>query len=479
MPTIPITNPVFGGIADSLYLGAENSLHKIVGFDLHSEPGLIKVQQKLKKDSGNVIDEFVKTILPCTNGEVYFFSATSGKIWGKTSAGVYSLRYTCPTDGDGAYCLGGAEFNGYVYWANPVSLNRIRIADALAATWIAAANFANLQVDTITHPFKILNECLYIGGDGKVSSISIDSGGTHVFELDDLVTNFGEVHCFGNVDTNLLVGYYMGAYGSKQARLINWNTWSNGYTDDKNCPETGVNCLIPTETYGLAHCGARGNLYAYDGSKFKIKKRIPGIWGLTDQTTVHNNAAVNDGGIARFGLSAISGAPADCGIYGFGSHSISYNPILTFDFAISTGNMASVEIGAIALEGTQMYVSWKDSTDPLNIQYGVDVIDVANKYDGAYFDTRIINIERGKAKDFDFGVYYRTLPANCDIEIYASVNGVAYGSTPLLSVNDTVNNCKSVKTRICKANTIQFRVKARTSGNTAPEIESAEISYGE
>ena len=93
---IIIQNAILGGLADSKYIGIANSLHKIVGFDLHSEPGIMKVHQKLKRDSDGaaVVNEFIKVAIPCSNGETYLFSSTSGKVWARSSAGVYRLAYT-------------------------------------------------------------------------------------------------------------------------------------------------------------------------------------------------------------------------------------------------------------------------------------------------------------------------------------------------------------------------------------------------
>src|SRR4030042_1227099 len=106
---IPIDNFNLGGLADSKYSGEKYSLYRLIGFDLHSTPGVLKVAQKLTKDSGATVDEFVKCQVTSSNGNTYHFSSTSGKIWERTNAGVWSLVYTTsPAVGD-AGCLGAAE----------------------------------------------------------------------------------------------------------------------------------------------------------------------------------------------------------------------------------------------------------------------------------------------------------------------------------------------------------------------------------
>ena len=130
MAKIEIKNINLGGNADSNYLGAENSVAESVGLDIHSTPGLIKVNQKLTKDSGVTVTEFCKYGVSCSNGEFYFFSADSGKIWARTSLGVWRLVHTTSAAAGTHTCLGAIEFNGYIYWATQSRLHRITLAGA-------------------------------------------------------------------------------------------------------------------------------------------------------------------------------------------------------------------------------------------------------------------------------------------------------------------------------------------------------------
>ena len=70
---IPIEKINLGGISDSIYAGAKHAVAKLVGWDLHSKPGLLTVRQKMTKDSASVIDEFCKVGLVVSNGDIYWF----------------------------------------------------------------------------------------------------------------------------------------------------------------------------------------------------------------------------------------------------------------------------------------------------------------------------------------------------------------------------------------------------------------------
>jgi len=166
---IPIGNWNMGGLADSKFSGTKDSFYKMTGFDPHSSPGLLKIAQKLTKDSSTVVTEFCKCAISATNGIRYWFSADSGKIW-QDKAGTYTLVYTTTAAAGEHKCLGAFEYQGYIYWATQSRLHRIATASADGSTnWTASAvpNWKTFSVtDILFHPMVIQNQVLYIG-DGN------------------------------------------------------------------------------------------------------------------------------------------------------------------------------------------------------------------------------------------------------------------------------------------------------------------------
>ena len=157
MSQIQIQNINLGGIADSKYLGVENSVASLVGFDLHSESGILKVNQKLSKESGSTIDEFVKKILPCSDGNSYLFSSTSGKIWKRTSGGSYSL---VATNANGAM-MDAIEDQDYIYYFSASKVGRWQIGSDWSTRNDSWATFTNGDSDF--HPTIKVNLVVYIG----------------------------------------------------------------------------------------------------------------------------------------------------------------------------------------------------------------------------------------------------------------------------------------------------------------------------
>jgi hypothetical protein len=149
MKPIQITDLNRGGIADSDYMGRPNSVSELVGIDLHSEPGLVKVQQKLTKViAANVASEFCKNYVVCSNGNNYWFSAESGKIW-QDASGTWTLKYTTSSKNGQNNTLGATEYDGYIYWATQNFIHRIKVSNA-SSTWDTTTvelNWADLTLD--------------------------------------------------------------------------------------------------------------------------------------------------------------------------------------------------------------------------------------------------------------------------------------------------------------------------------------------
>jgi len=81
------------GLADTKFSGIAGSCAKLVGIDYRNKPGLITAHQKLTKNSGSTVDEFVKVAVIPSDGSTLWFSSTSGKIW-REVAGTWTLVHT-------------------------------------------------------------------------------------------------------------------------------------------------------------------------------------------------------------------------------------------------------------------------------------------------------------------------------------------------------------------------------------------------
>jgi hypothetical protein len=451
-----------GGLADSEYQGIGNSLSKIVGCDVHSTPGLIKVAQKLTLDSGATIDEFVKNLVACSDGSTYMFSSTSGKIWKRTSAGVYSLE---ATNANGA-CLGASEFEGYVYYATATKLGRWQIGTAWSTRTDSFATFTN--GDILYKPFFEKNGVLYIGDGNLIAQVE---SGAFVADALDIEGSY-RTSLLGPIGEALLIGTTVSSNVKKNKAYV-WDTWSVSWAQDSDVYEDGLNAFIPLANSVVVQAGSKGNIYAHDGASLTQIKKIPGDYSGTNKMKVNPTASIATDINTLIGVSNVSGNPCYQGVYGYGGYSAGYPKILTLDYIISTANVWNVEIGSICPIDNGFLVSWKDN----NVggpTYGVDNFDSTAKFASAYIESRLYSFDRSVGKTVYFLIPYRSIPTGCNLTLQVYKN---YGAPETLTlVQDTDRKFYRAEFPIDSAVNFKFKLAFTVSGNDAPEIEGINLT---
>lgn len=468
---IPIGDFNFGGLADSKWSGVKNSLYKFIGFDPHSAPGVLRVAQKLTKDSGTTVTEFCKERVVSTNGRTYWFSSTTGKIWERASDGTWTLVFTTTAAAGEVKCLGAFEYQGYIYWATQSRLHRILATDAEGASeWTAnaALNWATFSAtDASFHPMIELNLVLYIG-DGKYVA-QVDAG---VFTADALdISSPLRIKSLGKIKTDLLIGTYVDNSVNKTS-IYRWDTYSPSFSVGDEIDEVGINAFIPGDNVVFVQAGLAGRIYVYNGESLELYKTIPGDYSTSKTAIVHPGSVGKIGEEIFIGLSNVSNNPADEGVYRLGRHDRNYDWILDLPYPISERSggafvLTGIEIGAVAVVAGRLFVAWKNGSS-----YGVDAVDTSYKLDGAYFETRVMRPDRAKLINYaKFSAFYASLPDSTAINIAYSKNYAGYTDTT--EKTDTQMNEVYADSEGVEAATLQLKVTVTVSGNNAPEIESA------
>ncbi len=476
MPKIPFSDLNLGGIADSKWQGSKNSMARMVGFDLHSLPGLIQVNQKMTKDSNSTITEFCKVAVDCSNGIRYWFSSESGKIW-QEKAGVYSLVYTTSPATGNAYCAGAYEYQGYLYWATQNKLHRIPVASADGASaWTANAvpNWATFTNGESTHhPMTEVNLVLYIGDKNYVAQVD---AGTFSANAVDISSNY-TITALGKMGTYLLIGGSISNVNLSEVFL--WNTYSQSFTSSDTVPERGINCFLEADNYVLINAGISGSIYVHNGSQLSFYKRIPGSYSPTKRAIIYPNAtAMWKGSIPIFGVSNALGNPCDQGIWSLGKYSNSYNLIFNLEFPVSDVDaedyniLSDIEIGAIIVSGIDIYMSWRKSGSGGQ----VDKLDYSNKIKKPFMETRIIAPDRTTLASYGkFIVNYESLPSNTSIVIKTKAEHATDWSDTTETVDTDRKHVYADGDRL-EAKDLQLRVECVSSGNNAPTIEEIDVT---
>ncbi len=453
----------YGGLADSKYSGIKGSFYRSVGVDGHSTPGQLKVHQKLTKDSGSTVDALAKCVVTASNGYSFWFSSTTGKIWARTSGGSWSLAYTTSAGAGGHGCLGAMEFNGYILWATQSRLHRIAIADADDAWASVDLNWKTFtKTDADFHPMAIQDLSLFVGDGNLVAEI--DSAFTFTASVLDIKTPL-RIKCMDAYDIDLIIGTYV-ADSVNRTEIIRWDCNSPTWNTSDPIEEVGINCFIHDDNYVYANAGLAGNMYYYNGSQLVPFKKVPGTYSSTSYGLVHPNASANFKGIPVFGFSNGSGNPALEGVYSFGSYSKDYPKVMDVSFVISQDLTSGVEIGAVAVLGFDLMVSWKEGSN-----YGVDKIDYTAKYASAYVESRMLyEDQRDILKSLiETKAFYDSLPASTGVTFSYNVNNAGY--VAMTDIDDTKLNALKVALTVGEIGSLQIKMAFNISGNTAPTIE--------
>lgn len=457
-----------GGIADSKYEGESNSVAQSVCLDLHTLPGVIQANYKLKKDSGTTVSELCKNIVVSSNGHVYFFSSESGKIWRKSSTGVYSLYYTTSASSGESKVLGAIEYEGYIYWATEKKLFRVSVSSTTWSTGVTEWKTFDIG-HKVYHPMAIARSKLWIGDKSQIANVAQPlGGGAAVFTSNalDLPTD-QTIKALGSIDIQLAAGTYVDDNVNKTT-IYRWDTWSTSWNMEDTIEEVGINAFIPVDNYFFVQAGKVGSIYSYDYNMLYLTKRVSGTYDMTHASRVSPNAVAFQRQLPLFGMSrdeSVSQSGVRPGIYSLGTvNPRLYQRVLNLEYLTSTNSNTTV-IGAIGVRGNQLFVSWKDGTNT-----GIDTIDYSNRYNGAYLESRIIYLDRTEANVYTkFVIGYVEMPTGCSVKAYIKQNYATTWTEIELS-QDTIRNTFFSDIRL-ESSVMEFKVELKTNSADSPIID--------
>lgn len=464
-----------GGVADSKYSGIKNSMARMVGFNIHGNPGVLQVNQRMTKISSlGLADEFCKARVDGSNGIKYFFSSTSGKIW-QLKNGTITLVYTVsPTSGSAAI-LDAYEYQDKIYFATEKYLHYIPTANADGSSNWTTNAVPNWQIftngDTEYHPMKEVNLVLFIGDGNLVAQV--DSGVFSAAALD--VESQYRVSALGKMNTNLLVGTIISS-NVNQCELFEWNTYGFSFANSDTIYEAGINAFLEADNYVIVNAGTAMNLYSYNGQYAQYFKKIPGTYTPTSQAKINPRAvALLNGFLPIFGVSNIQGNPCDQGIWSMGKYASGYPTVINLEFPTSNVDgsnypiTSGVEIGFILVSGQDIYISWR-----YNGASGIDKLDYSNKIQKPFLETRVASPIAAGFTTFDkfIATYEDTLPTGTSIAMKYGKNGAAAStSTDIEVTNNSDKAMVEADGSRLDARTLQLRVEVTTNGNNAPIIQ--------
>lgn len=462
MPFLEINN-FSGGQSDSEKIGVKGSFAEGVGLDIHSEPHILKANQRLRIESGAIVDQLCKFALLSSDGNSYWFG-NAGKIFRRTSAGVWSLVRTNTQGGN----RGAREFNDFIYYASATALGRY---GPLSGTPTWTDNWQVLD-NAEYHQMTVQGLHLLIANARKIATVE-DTGiftaqGIPGVTLASLPRNF-EIRTVANFGIDVLAGTRT-IDSHTSARMFRWDVASPAYISDDEIPEYWINAFIPTDNAVYVQAGRAGNIYLYDGERLLPRKKIRGDYA-SKTMVMHPQSYTSFRGLPLFGISNDAGNACLQGVYSLGRYDGNYPLAINLEYLISRNTTVGVEIGAMLVIGNNLLVAWREG-----VNFGVDVIDWENKY-SAYIKTLILTGSRFRNKDFkNYVLSYKSRPVGTNLTLEYALNNGAL--TPITLIDDTAD-AKLKKQETIAGGFIQFKIGLAASGNNTPELSSFYVDWDE
>jgi hypothetical protein len=406
--------------------GENRSLSEQLGFfsltncDVHTDLGVLSNNLALETESSTPNEDCISEIL--SNGDTFFFSTESGKIWKRTAAGVYSLVHT-NTQGANRGCK---LWQGYLYYASAAKLGRITEALASSqATWSSQVDtwntFANASV---YKPMFTIGSGLYIGDQNDM--YAVDSTHTFIVDALDLPSQF-TISAIDGATDDLLIGTIIGA-NVPWCKMFVWNRISPSWTGEDRIPEIGVNCFLKVDNMYVFQAGVSGQLYYWNGNAIKLKK----IKGVT--TTVNPYNATEYKGRALFAV----------GLKVYSLHREDED----FKLAVVCEYTHSGTIKSIIATVNDIFVSGGDVIGHIGASYATAVIETPEADTASHIDSNGNEVSFTKVV-----VPYRSIST---VGIDVKIDNGSY--VPQTVVVDTIRKEVRTETNFGNVNTIQARV---------------------
>ncbi len=349
-----------GGISDSSREGVKGSFRFGFGLDIQSDSEALSCNQKLKKESGEIVKDLILFMVTGTDGVVYAFG-DKGYIYSRQTDGTWSY---ITADADGKI-WGAAIFpqsdatKGYIIYATKNSLKRafpagLATPDTLGSMAYSAGG--NLTWHTMIPALGVLMYCdgPYIGmfdfaGAFNAKALTLPGSDNYPKVKAESLIESGDVIMIGARDIG----------GEGRAYLFTWDKVALSWLSKKDMQASSVNSIEFLESGVIIQTGT--GLKYWDTINLVPKKTIPG------------NGSTNPGAHALYNSRPYFGVRDGTrdGVYSYGRKDDTKSLALNLEYLISPiANQSTLalmeevlaarqfEIGSVCNANGTLLVSW-------------------------------------------------------------------------------------------------------------------------
>jgi hypothetical protein len=428
-----------GGQSDYEDKGIAGSFKASYNLDIRKQKDTLTAGQALRDDlalgaqdiNGESMTDHAYFVVPSSDGNTYFF-CHDGKIFRRNSSGVY-LEVFRDSSEAGAI-IGAAEWYSsagwtYLLWATPTRLNIKKLSGPAYANvepWndTNTANTGTWPKTNLTstswHTMAMANGALMICNGNVMALVGYDLSYTNN-ALALIPGNSGR--CIVERSKYGIVGCTR-SDSKDESSFFSWDGIGLSWNDKQILKFGGLNSMIDTEI-ALAQIGTNGQLYISDFNTPVPFRQIRG-GGQSDPDGI---AAYH--GMALIGIynntNNLHGVLGN-GVYSVGRVNKNAPLVLNLEYQLTCDEITSVKV-----VGSDILIAYK-----LGNQYGVKIVDTANKANAVYQSLDLIAplgirrypIPLGRLLEWSkVDLQCAPLPTGCKIEVWYKTDKATTGGT--------------------------------------------------
>jgi len=420
------------------------------------------------------VTDLALTMFKASNGYVLAFGDT-GKIYAKV-AGTWVLKYTDPDGKITGACEFKSTSDTYILYATQTKLKKIILDAFLGALTIADVTTVGTFTNGNSNDFHTMRNAIgvVIVCDGDLNAM---------YDYNDAFNPAALRMPSGTLAKALLDRNDRIINGTKMSGLsegyfITWDRKADSWNDKKSAQGDGVNGMGFLESGVVAQVGSNGKLKYWNFGETSPLTVIP------KTGTTYPGGVVTHNTMPHF---AMNGGTRN-GVYSIGRIDLNNPRALNLEYVPSHGKLTGTEIGAIASDGDDLYVAWKDGTT-----YGIDVTDQNNKALGVYESLELNMTKSGIEKLFRTikPLLAEPLPAGCSVVVKyratrtnsketAVADAEGWVQVDQLDGETTINRTGAMKGNFGlegQGEKLEMRIELHPNGNTSPEIDSLHIGF--
>lgn len=456
-----------GGISDWEDSGIDGAFKFASNLDIRKNVDSISCGYALADDlATGTLDGLILFIVNSTDGNSYHFTDT-GKIYKRTSAGVYSLVYT---DAGGAI-KGACEWgqnNGksYIFWATNTALHSKEIPGL--ANWtdvdatIGTTTYPKVITAATWHTMKPINGNMYFCNSGTLGMVGYDTSYTSTALT---LTPGNLARCLMEYKSYAYIGCFK-SDAALNAELFVWDAISSlNWNVKDTIPSNTINCLLNSE-FPMMQIGTSGQLMFSD-----ISKNIQPITAFPSGGQVYPDAVESEDGVAYFGV--YGNGTGKSGVYTYGRKKSNADSVLNLEHQLDCA-----EIGSIRRVGSDLLISYETAA---GTGWGVKKVST-NRANGIYQSLDLLFPSSIKETTLTtIRVITAPLPSGTSIECLRKMdkNGsyVACNLEGGSTAFNTVGGQEAIFLVGDKGKIAEFELLLNSSGTSTPEVYIAEVYF--